>query len=78
MPPDDTAIPAILPEPPAAAAGKFFATLPAGPAPEDVRHWFEIETIGELPAPLASFDDAADAAAQYLPQHCGAVIVKQS
>jgi site-specific recombinase XerD len=39
--------------------------LPAGAAPEDVRHWFDLETIVELPAPLASFDDAADAAAQY-------------
>jgi hypothetical protein len=39
--------------------------LPAGVAPEDVRHWFDLETIVELPAPVADFDDAADAAAQY-------------
>jgi hypothetical protein len=39
--------------------------LPASAVPEDVRHWFDLETIVELPAPVASFDDAADAAAQY-------------
>jgi integrase len=65
MPPDDTAMLAILPEPPAAGAEKFPAPLPASAAPEDVRHWFDLETIVELPAPVASFDDAADAAAQY-------------
>jgi site-specific recombinase XerD len=65
MPPDHTTIPAILPEPPAAGIEKFSARLPAGAAPEDVRHWFDLETIAELPAPVASFADAADAAAQY-------------
>jgi hypothetical protein len=30
-----------------------------------VRHRFDLETIVELPAPVANFDDAADAAAQY-------------
>jgi integrase len=65
MPLDDTTIPAILPEPPAAGMEKFSAALPAGGAPEDVRHWFDLETIVELPAPVASFDDFADAAAQY-------------
>jgi integrase len=65
MPPDDTAVPAILLEPPAAGTEKFSAPLPADAAPEDVRHWFDLETIVELPAPVASFDDAADAAAQY-------------
>jgi site-specific recombinase XerD len=64
-PPDDTIMPAILPEPPAAAPEKFSAPLPADAAAEDVRHWFDLETILELPAPVASFDDAADAAAQY-------------
>jgi hypothetical protein len=39
--------------------------LPADAAPEDVRHWFDLETIVDLPSPVASFDDAADAAAQY-------------
>jgi site-specific recombinase XerD len=65
MPPDNTIIPAILPEPPAAGAEKFTVPLPAGAAPDDVRHWFDLETIVELPAPVASFGDAADAAAQY-------------
>jgi site-specific recombinase XerD len=65
MPPDDTSVPAILPEPPAPGAEKFSSPLPADAAPEDVRHWFDLETIVELPAPVASFDAAADAAAQY-------------
>jgi integrase len=65
MPPDDTTVPVILPEPPAAGSDTFSAPLPAGAAPDDVRHWFDLETIVELPAPVASFDDAADAAAQY-------------
>src|SRR5215469_5845529 len=65
MSPDDTAMPAILPEPAATGADKFAVPLPAGASPEDVRHWFDLETIAELPAPVASFADAADAAAQY-------------
>jgi integrase len=65
MPPDHTAVPAILPEPRAPGAGKFSRPLPADAAAEDVRHWFDLETILELPAPAASFDDAAEAAAQY-------------
>jgi site-specific recombinase XerD len=65
MPPDDAAVPAILPEPPAIGPERLSAPLPAGAAPEDVRHWFDLETIVELPAPVASFDDAAYAAAQY-------------
>jgi len=64
MPPDDTIMPGILPQA-AAGAEKFSAPLPAGAAPEAVRHWFDLETIAELPAPVASFADAADAAAQY-------------
>ena len=65
MAPDDTAVPGILPEAAAIGVGKVSAPLPAGAAPEDVRHWFDLETIVELPAPVASFADAADAAAQY-------------
>ena len=64
VPPDDTLMPAILPEP-AAGAEKFSVPFLAGAAAEDVRHWFDLETIAELPAPVASFADAADAAAQY-------------
>ncbi|HEX3418239.1 MAG TPA: site-specific integrase [Stellaceae bacterium] len=58
-------MPAILPDPAARGAEKFTVPLPAGASPEDVRHWFDLETIAELPAPVASFGDAADAAAQY-------------
>ena len=65
MPPDDTAVPTILPETSAAGAAKFSEPLPADSTPDDVRHWFDLETIVELPAPVASFDEAADAAAQY-------------
>jgi integrase family protein with SAM-like domain len=65
MPPDDTAVPAILLKPPVAGTEKFSAPLPAGAAPEDVRHWFDLETIVELPPPVAGFADAAEAAAQY-------------
>jgi site-specific recombinase XerD len=39
--------------------------LPASAAPDDVRHWFDLETIVELPPPVAGFTDAAEAAAQY-------------
>ena len=65
MPPDDRVMPAILPEPAALGAEKFAMPSPAGAAPEDVRHWFDLETIVELPPPVPSFADAADAAAQY-------------
>jgi hypothetical protein len=65
MPADYTAGPAILPEMPAAGSAKFSGPLPAGAAPEDVRHWFDLETIVDLPAPVAGFVDAAEAAAQY-------------
>jgi hypothetical protein len=47
MPPDHTAVPAILPEPRAPGVGKFSGPLPADAAPEDVRHWFDLETIVE-------------------------------
>jgi site-specific recombinase XerD len=63
--PNDTAVPAILPAAEAPGSEKFPAPSSAGAAPEDVRHWFDLETIVELPAPLAGFNDAADAAAQY-------------
>lgn len=64
-PPDDMAVAAILPEPTATGAEKFPGPMPADAAPEDVRHWFDLETIVELPAPVAGFADAAEAAAQY-------------
>jgi hypothetical protein len=65
MPSDHRLMPAILPELAAEGPKEFSGPLPAGAAPEDVRHWFDLETIVELPAPVANFDDAADAAAQY-------------
>jgi site-specific recombinase XerD len=65
MSPDDTTMPAILPEPAARGAEKFIVPQPAGALPEDVRHWFDLETIAELPAPAASFTEAAEAAAHY-------------
>jgi len=65
MPPDDSTIPVILPEPGAIGADQSAGPGPAGAAPDDVAHWFDLETIVELPAPVASFADAAEAAAQY-------------
>jgi integrase len=62
MPPDDV-VRVNLPQAPGLEQPS--APFPAGAAPEDVRHWFELETIPKLPAPVASFADAADAAAQY-------------
>jgi integrase len=64
-PPDDTVAAPILPEASATGADKVSLPVPAGAVPEDVRHWFDLETIVELLAPPASFADAADAAAQY-------------
>jgi site-specific recombinase XerD len=64
-PPDNLMLPTILPEPPAPGVENFSITLPTGATPEDVRHWFDLETIVELPAPVASFADAAEAAVQY-------------
>jgi site-specific recombinase XerD len=65
MMPDDTAFPVILPEPSAPGVENLSAPLPAGAAPADVAHWFDLETIVELPAPVISFAEAAEAAAQY-------------
>jgi len=50
------------PDPTHAAADKPGRTAqpwPAGAAPEDLQHWFDLETILELPVPIASFADAA-------------------
>ena len=41
------------------------ARLPAGADPDEVRDWFEFETIVELPAPALSFAEAEAAAADY-------------
>ena len=58
---DETAI-AMLP---AGAGVALAARLPAGADPDEVRDWFELETIVELPAPAASFAEAEAAAADY-------------
>jgi hypothetical protein len=58
----DTVARAILPAPPAAGAEKFSAPLPAGAAPDDVWHRFDLET---LPKPVVTFVEAADAVHQY-------------
>ena len=58
---DDTAM-----APLAAAAGAALAArLPSGADPDEVRDWFEFETIVELPAPALSFAEAEAAAADY-------------
>ena len=58
---DQTAI-AMLP---AGAGVARAARLPAGADPDEVRDWFELETIVDLPAPAASFAEAEAAAADY-------------
>jgi len=65
MPADDSTIPLILPDPLATGAENSAGFGPAGAAPDSVAHWFDLETILALPAPIASFADAAEAAAQY-------------
>jgi integrase len=50
---------------PAGAGGALAVRLPAGADPDQVREWFELETIVELPAPAASFAEAEAAAADY-------------
>ena len=66
MPPDDTAIPVDLARTVGTRRGQPVRRR-CRPArrPTTSRHWFDLETIVELPAPVASFADAADAAAQY-------------
>jgi integrase len=65
MTPDDSTIPVILPEPVPPGAAEPVGPGPAGAAPDAVAHWFDVETIVALPAPITSFADAAEAAAQY-------------
>jgi integrase family protein with SAM-like domain len=64
MPPDDSIVPIILPEPVPLGEDNS-APHPIGATAEDVQHWFDLEMIVELPAPITSFADAAEAAAQY-------------
>jgi integrase len=65
MPAEDSLVPAILPEAVPPGADGVDDPGPAGAAPEAVAHWFDLETIVELPAPITRFADAAEAAAQY-------------
>jgi integrase len=58
---DQTAM-AVLP---AGAGVALAARRPAGADPDEVRDWFELETIVELPRPAASFAEAEAAAADY-------------
>ena len=56
---------AALPAPAAATIATRATRLPTGTDPDEVRDWFEFETIVDLPAPAASFAEAAAAAADY-------------
>jgi integrase len=47
------------------AATRIAPMLPTGSDPDEVRDWFEFETIVSLPAPAASFAEAEAAAADY-------------
>ena len=49
----------------ATAGAALAARLPSGADPDEVRDWFEFETIVELPAPALSFAEAEAAAADY-------------
>ena len=49
----------------AGAVSALWSRLPAGADPDEVRDWFEFETIVELPAPALSFAEAEAAAADY-------------
>ena len=70
MPPDDTAVSIILPEPSAPGSDKVSVHAPAGGTPADVGHWFDLETIVDLPAPVASFGDAARWVSPQVFAHC--------
>src|SRR5271170_3063585 len=51
--------------PPASMAEEFSSRRPDGSDPDEVRDWFDLETIVELPAPAISFAEAEAAAADY-------------
>ena len=55
----------VIAKPVAGASGPLTAPIPSGADPEEVRDWFELETIVSLPAPALSFAEAEAAAADY-------------
>ena len=66
MSPDGESGPdAALARPTADAAGPLNLRIPSGVDPDEVRDWFELETIVDLPAPALSFAEAEAAAADY-------------
>jgi integrase len=66
MTPDRESVDNTVMAPLTAGAGKALSSrLPAGADPDEVRDWFEFETIVELPAPALSFAEAEAAAADY-------------
>ena len=66
MTPDRESVDNTVMAPLMAGAGKALSSrLPAGADPDEVRDWFEFETIVELPAPALSFAEAEAAAADY-------------
>ena len=66
MTPNDESVDNTAMAPLMAGAGKALSSrLPAGADPDEVRDWFEFETILELPAPALSFAEAEAAAADY-------------
>jgi site-specific recombinase XerD len=52
-------------QPPASVVETLSPRLPDGSDPDEVRDWFDLETIVELPAPAVSFAEAEAAAADY-------------
>src|SRR5271169_3668638 len=66
MSPDGESVPdAAFARPVTNAAGPLTLRIPSGADPDEVRDWFDLETIVELPPPALSFAEAEAAAADY-------------
>src|SRR5271156_1723068 len=66
MSPDGESVPdAAFARPVANAAGPLTLRTPSGADPDEVRDWFDLETIVDLPAPALTFAEAEAAAADY-------------
>src|SRR5271156_6348031 len=66
MSPDGESVPdAAFARPVTNAAGPLTLRIPSGADPDEVRDWFDLETIVDLPAPALSFAEAEAAAADY-------------